>query len=540
VGGSVAVSSALAGAPVFTAEAVRYAVACLLLVALARVTGRRLSVPRGTEWLWRSGIAVTGLVVFNLALVKGSQHAEPAVLGVAVACVPSLLAVIGPLLEGSSPRPSLVAAALLITCGAALVQGLGRTDAIGVAWAAVVFGCEAGFTLLAIPVLGRHGPWGVSVHATWLAAVIFAAGAMAREGPAAAARLSRPNWLAVVYLAVAVTAAAFVMWYSSVRRLGASRAGLLTGVAPVAAAATGVLLGGPAPGPLVWAGVAVVGVGLAQGFLGNQGSGGGQGLRGDQGSRAGQGLRGDQGSRGRSGLAKKGGLMHFQHSAEIWRDFPALVPGVLYAEGITSDVSADARAGRFAAIAASRLADGSESEWPEIQAWRRAFAKTGLKPTQYRCAAESLLRRFRKEGSLPRLHPLVDLCNAVSLAFAVPVAVFDIAKITWPLKVRHAAGDEDYLTFAGDIEHPAAGEVIFADQAGRAHARRWTNRQSGLSAVQDSTAAVLIVAEALHDSAACDVRELTSAIAGEVEAVWSVAPSAAVLTRSSPRFAFGA
>ena len=53
----------------------------------------------------------------------------------------------------------------------------------------------------------------------------------------------------------------------------------------------------------------------------------------------------------------------------------------------------------------------------------------GLKPTQYRCAAESLLRRFRKEGSLPRLHPLVDLCNAVSLAFAVPVAVLDAGRI---------------------------------------------------------------------------------------------------------------
>ena len=56
------------------------------------------------------------------------------------------------------------------------------------------------------------------------------------------------------------------MWYSSVRRLGASRAGLLTGLAPVAAAATGVLLGGPAPKPLVWAGVAVVAAGLALGF----------------------------------------------------------------------------------------------------------------------------------------------------------------------------------------------------------------------------------------------------------------------------------
>ncbi len=266
VGGSVAVSSVLAGAPVYTAEAVRYGGACLILVALARLTGRRLSRPRGAEWLWLSGIAVTGLVVFNLALVEGSRHAEPAVLGVAVACVPALLAVIGPLLEGSRPRSSLVAAALVVTCGAGLVQGLGRTRTVGVAWAAVVFGCEAGFTLLAIPVLRRHGPWGVSVHATWLATVMFAVLGVAREGPAAVTRLSGPDWLAVGYLAVAVTAAAFVLWYSSVRRLGAGRAGLLTGVAPVAAAATGVLLGGPAPRPLVWAGIAVVAAGLAFGF----------------------------------------------------------------------------------------------------------------------------------------------------------------------------------------------------------------------------------------------------------------------------------
>jgi len=268
VGGSVAVSSVLARAPVFTAEAVRYALACVILVLLARVTGRRLSLPRGAEWLWLSGIAVTGLVVFNIALVEGSQHAEPAVLGVAVASVPSLLAVIGPLLEGSRPRPYLVAAALVVTSGAALVQGVGRTDALGIVWAVVVFGCEAAFTLLAIPVLTRHGPWGVSVHATWIAALIFVVLGMTREGPAAAAQLTRADWLAVGYLSVAVTAAAFVMWYSSVRRLGASKAGLLTGVAPVAAAVTGVLLGAPAPRPPVWAGIAVVAVGLALGLRG--------------------------------------------------------------------------------------------------------------------------------------------------------------------------------------------------------------------------------------------------------------------------------
>ena len=229
--------------------------------------------------------------------------------------------------------------------------------------------------------------------------------------------------------------------------------------------------------------------------------------------------------------------MYFQHSALIWRDFRALVAGVLYVEGITRDAPAGPAADRFAAMAKSRLAAvAAESELPEIQAWRRAFARMGLKPTQYRCAAESLLRRFRKEGSLPRLHPLVDLCNAVSLAFAVPVAVFDVSAVTGPLEVRYATGDEEYLTFAGDVEHPAPGEVIFADDAGQAHARRWTNRQSGRSAVRDSTTRALIVAEALHDSAPADIAELVAALTAEIQAAWSITPQATILTAASPRF----
>lgn len=270
VGGSVAVSAVLTEAPLFTAQAVRYAAACLLLLAFARTFGRRLTRPRGTEWLWLTGVAATGLVVFNIALVEGVQHAEPAVLGVAVACVPLVLALVGPLLEGGRPSPVVLAAALVVTCGAALVQGVGRSDVTGLAWAVVVLCCEASFTLLAVPVLRRHGPWGVSVHTTWLAAVIFAGLGVAGEGPTAAAELRMQDLLAVGYLAVAVTAVAFVLWYSSVGALGGSRAGLLTGVAPVAAAAAGIALGAPAPRPLVWVGIAVIICGLALGLPGSR------------------------------------------------------------------------------------------------------------------------------------------------------------------------------------------------------------------------------------------------------------------------------
>jgi DNA/RNA-binding domain of Phe-tRNA-synthetase-like protein len=228
--------------------------------------------------------------------------------------------------------------------------------------------------------------------------------------------------------------------------------------------------------------------------------------------------------------------MDFQHSGEIWRDFPELVAGVVFADGITPDVAADDRVAAFSAIATSRLADATESELPEIQAWRRAFARMGLKPTQYRCASEALLRRFRKDGALPRLHPLVDVCNAVSAAFATPVAVFDLGKVTGSLEVRYAGGDEQYLTFSGETEHPGPREVIFADQAGHVHARRWCNRQSGLSAVADSTATVLIVAEAMHASAPSDLPELIAALADELKALWSAAPVTAVLSQAAPRF----
>ena len=122
------------------------------------------------------------------------------------------------------------------------------------------------------------------------------------------------------------------------------------------------------------------------------------------------------------------------------------------------------------------------------------------------------------------------------MAFAIPVAVLDLAKISGVSTVRYADGDEKYLTFSGEVEHPAAGEVIFADEAGQAHARRWTNRQSGLSAVQPGTADVLIVAEALHASAATDVPELMTAIAAELGAVWSVQPAVTVLSPAAPRF----
>jgi DNA/RNA-binding domain of Phe-tRNA-synthetase-like protein len=142
-------------------------------------------------------------------------------------------------------------------------------------------------------------------------------------------------------------------------------------------------------------------------------------------------------------------LPRFSYATSIREDFPELVTGVLHVEGITRTADVSAPIVHFSAIANQRLGGGAESALPEIQAWRQTFAKMGLKPTQYRCASEALLRRFRKEGSLPGIHPLIDVCNAISLAFAVPIAVFDLQQVEGDLQVRRANGDETYNTFSG-------------------------------------------------------------------------------------------
>ena len=227
--------------------------------------------------------------------------------------------------------------------------------------------------------------------------------------------------------------------------------------------------------------------------------------------------------------------MEFRHAAEIWADFPELAAGAAFAAGIDARARVTDRVSHWYAGADARLAGISAAELPEIRAWRRAFTRMGLKPTQYRCASESLLRRYAREHALPAIHPLVDLGNAISLAYAVPVAVLDVSRIAGPLQVRYAEGTESYLAFSGDTEQPRPGEVIFADAAGNAHARRWTNRQSALSAVQPGTTTVLIVAEAMHETGGEDIRSLIAAVDAELTAAWAAATKSAVLSPASPR-----
>lgn len=55
-------------------------------------------------------MAPVGLAGFTLATIVGTRHAEPALLGAAVACIPVVLAIMAPLAQRQRPSLQLVTA----------------------------------------------------------------------------------------------------------------------------------------------------------------------------------------------------------------------------------------------------------------------------------------------------------------------------------------------------------------------------------------------------------------------------------------------
>ncbi len=193
--------------------------------------------------------------------------------------------------------------------------------------------------------------------------------------------------------------------------------------------------------------------------------------------------------------------------------FPTTRGGVIHAVGLDNGGSSSSLTELFRAEQAQvreSLADVALSDLPSISAWRATFSRFGVKPTQYRSAAEALLRRLTKQGEIPSINPLVDLANVVSIRWRLPVAVFDQATATGATSVRFAEGTEHFTDLGSDTPtSPEQGEVIFVDEAALVSARRWCWRQSDQSAARATTVEALITVEGHHDAADADVAAAT-------------------------------
>ena len=264
VGSSVAAAAVVVAYPIAGGQSIRYAAAGLLLLLFAR--GR---LPRLTRWQAARliALAASGLAGFNAFLIAAVRHADAGSVGVIVGCVPLVLALAGPLVEGRPLRPRVIAAAVVVSVGAAAVHGAGGSMSLaGFALSLGALACEAAFTLLAVPLIASLGARSVSAYACLLAVPLLVVAGFVVDGRHAIPVASLEQVAALAYMAVVVTALAFVLWYSGVGRLGAERAGLFAGIVPVSALLSAAAIGESSLTLLRLLGAAAVAAGVSLGL----------------------------------------------------------------------------------------------------------------------------------------------------------------------------------------------------------------------------------------------------------------------------------
>lgn len=134
-----------------------------------------------------------------------------------------------------------------------------------------------------------------------------------------------------------------------------------------------------------------------------------------------------------------------------------------------------------AMIDALAAVNAGSAFWAEahLAAWATAFRNFGAKPQRTPCSADALRRRALRDGNLPSINPIVDLYNAISIHYAIPVGGEDLDAYAGTARLTVADGSEVFDTTKEGVsatESPEPGEVIWRDDIG-VTCRRWNWRQ---------------------------------------------------------------
>ena len=104
-------------------------------------------------------------------------------------------------------------------------------------------------------------------------------------------------------------------------------------------------------------------------------------------------------------------------------------------------------------------------ESPAILATRSGYKSLGKDPARYRGSAEALLRRVISGKNLPRINPVVDAINLLSVETRLPVGLYDLAHVEGAIVFRAGRAGESYKGI-GKYDLNLEDLPLFADARG--------------------------------------------------------------------------
>lgn len=109
-------------------------------------------------------------------------------------------------------------------------------------------------------------------------------------------------------------------------------------------------------------------------------------------------------------------------------------------------------------------------------------------------------KRCERDGTVPATNAVVDLYNAISLRFAIPVGGEDAAAYVGSPQLVRATGAETFDTMADGqpkLETVEKGEVVWRDSLG-VTCRRWNWRQGTRTRITEASTSLWFVLERLE------------------------------------------
>jgi len=126
----------------------------------------------------------------------------------------------------------------------------------------------------------------------------------------------------------------------------------------------------------------------------------------------------------------------------------------------------------------AEMGEAKIKEHPKITPYRQAFVRLGFNPNKFAPSVEALISRILKGGQLPSINNIVDLTNAVSLEYVLPIGAHDLDLAIDDLAVRFSADGDSFIPFGtATAESPEPGELVYASGSD-IKTRRWIWRQS--------------------------------------------------------------
>ena len=138
---------------------------------------------------------------------------------------------------------------------------------------------------------------------------------------------------------------------------------------------------------------------------------------------------------------------------------------------------------------------------PELQPYREAFRAIGVNPNRYMCAAEALMTRIAKEQGMPAINSIVDLGNAMSLKYRLPIGAHDLDTMDPEgFGVRVSVAGDTFLPFGAEEREPVdPGEVVYASGS-KIRTRRWTWRQGVEGMMTEDTTHMLFIIDGFENN----------------------------------------